>query len=174
MSSKLSAKAAALLADLQANVSETRKSQYIEGLVESAAKRKKTSELALERKIAREEQEGTAPTMSFVTRAYEEKMQQARESTGEPSSARDPLLLRKAERIDAYSSSLSGSKSKQPTSTSTSSMPTISVSSTAYAHELIKRREARRSARLAPTSRLTPEMIEEAKQRARERLGIAD
>jgi len=158
----LSAKAASLLADLKANAPQ-RESAYIGNLVETAAKRKRASELAFEKRIAREAEEEGAPTMNFVTKSYEEKIQKAQEATGESVSA-ESVLLRNAEKIDS-----SATKSLGTTSSRVSSGNTRRGIDTT---ELIRRRDARRAARKAPASRLTEEFVEQARQRARQRLGV--
>jgi hypothetical protein len=149
----LSAKAASLLADLKANGS-SRQSQYVETLVETAKKRKILSETALERKLAREEAEREdGPSMSFVTKEYQEKLES--QDMG--------ILLKGAEKVDSTTTTTISSK---PQEKKMESQPVIDAA------ELIRRREARRAARVAPPSNLTEEMIEAARQRARQRLGI--
>jgi hypothetical protein len=150
----LSSKAASLLADLKAGAPQ-RESQYIGGLVQAAEKRKQASELAFERKLANEE--GSA-SMSFVTKAYEEKLDRIGDERVAP-------LLRGAERVDA-SKELGKQKPWRESASMSTNIKAVDP------EELIRRREARRLARKAPASMVTDELIEEARSRARQRLGI--
>ena len=158
-SKPLSSKAASLLADLKANAPQ-RESQYIGGLVQAAEKRKQASELAFERKLAQNE-DGSAPTMTFVTKAYEEKLDQI----GDDKRMLAPLL-KGAERVEA---SKETSNNRPTTSTNQSAAASKAIDP----EELIRRREARRLARKAPPSTVADDMIEAARARARLRLGRA-
>ena len=159
----LSDKAKALLADLKGNAPKG-KSQYVEKLAESAAKRKLANEAALEKKLAREETERSddgAPQLRFVTEEYSKKIEQAKKD-GVTDHLVESVFMKNAERI-TNSASLSRTEEKK-TETTSNLQQRVSV------NELIKRRDARREARLAPPSSLTPEIVAEARSRAMHRL----
>jgi hypothetical protein len=157
-SKPLSSKAAALLADLKSHGSSAQhgESKYVGGLVEAAEKRKLASEVAYEKKLLAEAQDSEgAPTKSFVTKAYEEKL----DSIGKEAVA----LLRGAEKIEAAQLSSNKRPRREEEHARAGGVD---------ARELERRREARRMARTAPTSRLSKEVVSNATDRALKRLGL--
>jgi hypothetical protein len=99
MSNKpLSSKAASLLSQLKSNVTQSSKSQYIEGLVENAAKRKLATEAALERQLAKEDTGSTEVLQVFVTKDYEAQVEETKSLLGEEAAGERFV---RGEKIDA-------------------------------------------------------------------------
>lgn len=154
---RLSSKAAALLADLNAHASE-KESQYIGGLVQAATRRKAAAEAAFEKKQV-EQASGDHVPLSFVTKEYQEKLEASKQVLDDSSLER--AVLQNAEVVDATAAGKTWSKSS-------TSLPHVHTQ--VQVEQLIAKRDARRSARLAPATKLSDEMIEQARQRAIKRL----
>ena len=152
----LSDKAKSLLQTLKSSAPE-KKSQYIEGLVESANRRRVATEAAIDRKFAREEAErgDSSNTLTFVTKDFETRNQDSGDRLVER------VFVQNAEKIDA-------SKHHKPRNNSAAAAAPVKK---VELSELLKKREERRSKRIAPPSKLTPELIEQARERAIKRLG---
>jgi hypothetical protein len=172
----LSAKAQALLSELKSNVPE-QQSEYIEKMVENAEYRRKQAELAYEKKLLEELNESNEgkPQMTFITKGYEEKMGETINGLGdegrEMERLKSSLLFMNAERIDSAAAPASAAAKHEKEK---HNKLTSSLASSTYvdAEELIRRRNARRAARVAPPSRITQEMILAATKRAKIRLGF--
>lgn len=160
MSNKpLSEKGAKLLAQLKANVTQTQKSQYVQSLVETAAKRKLASELAMERKLAREDEaNGLEELTVFVTKDYTDQVEATQRLLGQEH-AGDRFT--KGEQINA---------SENETYRAPLRNNTVAIDAAALAEELKQKRLQKRLSRLAPQSRVNEQMISEARARAEKRL----
>ncbi|KAH9261879.1 hypothetical protein BASA81_000535 [Batrachochytrium salamandrivorans] len=155
----LSAKAQALLSQLKAHAVPGQRSQYVETLVENANKRKLASELAVERKLLREDPTNSAGVQVFVTKEYADQVAATERAWGEDSRGR----FIHGERVDG-----SGGGGGRVHWRKEEDGP----SAQDLANKLVQKRLDRRLGRLAPTeSRLTPSVLADLTVRAKARLG---
>lgn len=161
----LSAKAQALLGQLKAHAAPGQKSQYVETLVENANKRKLASELAMERKLLREDPNSAgAGVQVFVTKEYADQVAATERAWGEDSRGR----FIHGERVDGGG----GGGGKRAHRATTTTAKEDGPSPQELANQLVQKRLDKRLSRLAPaSSRLTGAVLADLTARARARLG---